>query len=282
MSDILIVGGDRGLGFSLVKASVKRLAKAGEKRGEGTVDRVIVTSRRTRDAVSDQLAALAKEVGSNLVIVPEIDLTNKECGKKVATALTAVKASLSLVVYSAGLFVEEPGKLDQLDWDAQIAMYAVCAIAPTFVLSELLKASLLPRGCCVGIITSEGGSMGLRTLREGGSHYGHHGSKAASNMIARLAAFDLHSAGVPVVALHPGFMRTDMTQHYSSAYEDLGALPADEVAPTILDLVAATTLDTTGRFVSAVSHEHVGCGVYALPHDQPYPAPFEPGQDLPY
>eukprot|EP00020_Sapocribrum_chincoteaguense_P005180 CAMPEP_0170748936 /NCGR_PEP_ID=MMETSP0437-20130122/10130_1 /TAXON_ID=0 /ORGANISM="Sexangularia sp." /LENGTH=273 /DNA_ID=CAMNT_0011087831 /DNA_START=76 /DNA_END=894 /DNA_ORIENTATION=- len=273
MSDILIVGGDRGLGFSLVKSALSRLQKAG-------TGRLFVSSRRNEDGISEQLAALVRDHRQTITVIPRVDLTSKDCGTILAAGLASSQASLGLAVYSAGLFVEEPGKLDQLDWDAQIAMYSVCAIAPTFVLSALLKASLLPRGCCVGIITSEGGSMGLRTLKEGGSHYGHHGSKAASNMVARLAAFDLHSAGVPVVALHPGFMRTDMTQHYSSAYEDLGALDSDDVAPTILDIVAATTLDTTGRFVSAVSHKHFGFGVYALPIKQEYPDTFEPGQDL--
>ena len=51
---------------------------------------------------------------------------------------------------------------------------------------------------------SLGGSIFLRSLEEGGGNYGHHGSKAANNMIARLLAWDLYSHKIPVAAIHPG------------------------------------------------------------------------------
>jgi hypothetical protein len=39
-------------------------------------------------------------------------------------------------------------------------------------------------------------------LEEGGGMYGHHGSKAASNMAGKLLSLELHDKGVPVLIIH--------------------------------------------------------------------------------
>lgn len=59
-------------------------------------------------------------------------------------------------------------------------------------------------GSRIGFITSEGGSIGLRTEKEGGANYGHHMSKAAANMGGKLLAWDLKPKGIPLVMIHPG------------------------------------------------------------------------------
>lgn len=52
------------------------------------------------------------------------------------------------------------------------------------------------------LITTEGGSITLRTKEEGGGNYGHHGSKAAANMVGKLIAHDLLEKGITVVMIH--------------------------------------------------------------------------------
>lgn len=64
-------------------------------------------------------------------------------------------------------------------------MYSTCSIAPVFLISRLLKIGALDLPLKAGesgegkvlIITSEGGSIALRTKEEGGGNYGHHGCK---------------------------------------------------------------------------------------------------------
>lgn len=58
-------------------------------------------------------------------------------------------------------------------------MYKICAIAPTFLAARLSKLQAFAPGARLLLLTSEGGSIGLRTREEGGGNYGHHGSKAA-------------------------------------------------------------------------------------------------------
>lgn len=100
-------------------------------------------------------------------------------------------------------------------------MYKTVAIAPVFIAHHLLaalipclsrnkltsaprrkKAGLLLSPSRFILITTEGGSISLRTKEEGGGNYGHHGSKAAANMAGKLLANDLYDQGVTVVMIH--------------------------------------------------------------------------------
>ncbi len=79
-------------------------------------------------------------------------------------------------------------------------MYTICSIAPVFLIHDL--SSSLSSSAKILILTSEGGSLALRTEKEGGGMYGHHGSKAAANMAGRLLSFDLKDKGVTVAMIH--------------------------------------------------------------------------------
>jgi hypothetical protein len=57
------------------------------------------------------------------------------------------------------------------------------------------------------LLTSEAGSISLRTPGEGGGSYGHHGSKAAGNMIGKLLSYDLKEEGIPIAMVHVGTPR---------------------------------------------------------------------------
>jgi hypothetical protein len=62
-----------------------------------------------------------------------------------------------------------------------------------------MSSSLSPAAKVV-ILTSEAGSVTLRTEGEGGGMYGHHGSKG--NMIGHLLGYDLKERGVPIAMIH--------------------------------------------------------------------------------
>jgi len=93
-------------------------------------------------------------------------------------------------------------------------MYATCAIGPTILVTALANAgdALLDAKSKVVFVSSESGSIALRHESEGGGNYGHHASKSALNMCAKLLSLDLKARGVSVGVVHPGFMRTDMTK----------------------------------------------------------------------
>ena len=64
-----------------------------------------------------------------------------------------------------------------------------------------MSSSLAPDAKIL-ILTSEGGSIALRTESEGGGMYGHHGSKAAGNMVGHLLGYDLKDCGIPIAMIH--------------------------------------------------------------------------------
>ena len=83
-----------------------------------------------------------------------------------------------------------------------------------------------------------------------GGDYGHHMSRAACNMGAKLLSEELRPKGVAVVLLHPGFNRTEMTKKYEHIWDKEGAVTSEEGAMRVLFEVSRASLATTGRFVN--------------------------------
>jgi NAD(P)-dependent dehydrogenase (short-subunit alcohol dehydrogenase family) len=139
-----------------------------------------------------------------------VDVSTPTAGE---TIINNYKESLPIdvLVVSAGFFGKE--SFDEPDWDAEERMYKTSAIGPVFLVTALTKAGLLKQGSKVVMISSEAGSITLRHEKEGGGNYGHHASKAALNMATKLLSLDLKPHGIPIVAVHPGFMRTEMTKN---------------------------------------------------------------------
>ena len=65
-----------------------------------------------------------------------------------------------------------------------------------------VHSSSLTPSAKILILTSEGGSIALRTAKEGGGMYGHHGSKAAGNMIGHVLSYDLKERGISIAMIH--------------------------------------------------------------------------------
>lgn len=128
---------------------------------------------------------------------------------------------VDLVILSAGFFGREA--FGEPHWDAEMRMYTISAVAPVFIIRALVKSGVLSASCPpenaasgtvakIILVSSEAGSLTLRHASEGGGNYGHHASKAATNMVGRLLSLDLAERRIAVGMVHPGFMRTEMTR----------------------------------------------------------------------
>jgi NAD(P)-dependent dehydrogenase (short-subunit alcohol dehydrogenase family) len=212
MATVLITGANRGIGLALVQ----RCAARG--------DQVIAACRTS----SPELVAL----GERVRIEADVDVTSDASVTGLAERLGA--RGLDLLVLNAGILRED--NLDSLSLDDVVAQLEVNAVGPLRVLQALRRN--LRAGGKVAVITSRMGSMGDNG--SGGS-YGYRMSKAAVNAMGVSAARDLRPAGVSVAILHPGFVRTDMT-------EGAGNLTPDESARLLLDRIDQVTLETSGTF----------------------------------
>lgn len=145
-------------------------------------------------------------------------------------------------------------------------MFSACALAPAFIASRLYALDTINAGGRFLLLTSEGGSIALRTKEEGGGQYGHHTSKAAANMVGRLLSIDFRDKKVAVLDIHPGFMKTDMTKGvgFDKYYESGGAVEPAEAAVSLLDYAATITMEDTGKFIAPRGPR------YVLSQEKPY------------
>ena len=157
---------------------------------------------------------------------------------------------LDIVIITAGYFATE--SLKEPSFSAQERMYRTCAIGPTILVTTLANHSntLLDDKSKVIFVSSESGSIALRHESEGGGNYGHHASKTALNMCAKLLSLDLKDRGIAVFTVHPGFMRTEMTRNvgFDKFWDVGGAVTPDIAAKSLMDWIEKANISKTGQY----------------------------------
>jgi NAD(P)-dependent dehydrogenase (short-subunit alcohol dehydrogenase family) len=176
----LITGASRGIGLELCR----QLKDKGWE--------VIAACRKTTPEL-DRLGVCV-ETG--------VEVTSDEAVSGLAKRLEGVR--LDLLVNNAGILTKE--SLEDLDFERIRRQLEVNALGPLRVVHALLPN--LGQGSKVILITSRMGSIGDNTS---GTRYGYRMSKAALNMAGVSLAHDLKARGIAVAILHPGFVRTGMT-----------------------------------------------------------------------
>lgn len=191
---ILITGADKGLGLALVS----RFLYGGFQVHAGIY------------ASSDNLQALLQDYGPRLDLV-SLDVTDMASIRKAVLQVARLTPALDFLINNAAVYlpnkpVRPLGELDLTDGHLEETLN-VNAFGPLRVTQQFLP--LLDRGARKLIIniSSEAGSIDScqRT-----SEYAYCMSKAALNMQSRILQNYLESRGFRVLAVHPGWMHTDM------------------------------------------------------------------------
>jgi NAD(P)-dependent dehydrogenase (short-subunit alcohol dehydrogenase family) len=221
MQRVVISGANRGLGLSLAKAYAER------------GDEVIAGCRNPSSA--DELAALGVEVH-------ELDIGSPQSIERFGAV--AAQRPIDVVFNNAGVdgraFGAPETERDVLSLDVAnlTAQIDVNAIGPMLLARAVLPA--LGTGSRIVNISSQIGSMQVSAKM--GRDVGYAVSKAALNMITVKLAWRLHDDGIIAVAVHPGYLRTDMGG--SSASMD-----ASDSAAALVALADGVTLEQSGRFL---------------------------------
>lgn len=257
MPTVLVVGATRGLGASLVEEYAK-----------DANNQVIGTARS-----SDPPAAT-----SNIMYAPNIDLESPEAGSNLVKYLQAKEiAHLDILIITAGYFATE--SLKEPSFSAQERMYRTCAIGPTILVTTLANhdTQLLSKNSKIVFVSSESGSITLRHEEEGGGNYGHHASKAALNMSAKLLSLDLKERGIVVVAVHPGFMRTEMTKNvgFDKFWDKGGAVTPDVAAKSLVEWVETCDISKTGQYWAPRGAGDIGTAEPVLGPKDKLPTPLQ-------
>lgn len=204
---VLVVGGSRGLGKALVDH---------------------YTARTSVEVYSTQRSQEHPGGDKNVKWIHRIDLMKPTVGEDIAKQLSGVE--ISTIFITAGVFVREEFDKRGPIWEDEVKMYHTSSIAPPFIIHALVKAKNLIKGAKIVLVSSEAGSITLRTA--GGGDYAHHGSKAALNMVGKQLSYDLEPLDIAVGIIHPSFMRTEMTKGvgFDVAWDENGALHPHEAA----------------------------------------------------
>mmetsp|Transcript_32103 Transcript_32103/g.75368 ORF Transcript_32103/g.75368 Transcript_32103/m.75368 type:complete len:283 (+) Transcript_32103:68-916(+) len=227
---VLVVGGSRGLGLKIVQA----LCEAGAK---------IITTARQASPELEELQAAGK-----LEVLTGVEMQDTASVAKMAAA---IKEPLEYLIHNAGYFMEEKETLKNMNFEEELKQIDICAVAPLRVVSELYKAEKL-KETKVAIISSQAGSAAWRFTqnKDAGGDYGHHMSRAACNIAGALMSEELKAEKIPIVLLHPGFNRTEMTAKYSHIWDKEGAVEPAVGAKRVLHEVSMITMETTGKFIN--------------------------------
>jgi len=224
---VLVTGANRGLGLEWVRQLID------------SVDRLFATCRRPGDA--DALHELANRHSDTIEVVALDVAESASIDDAVAHVRREVDA-LDLLVNNAGISGGGSADgFDTVDAETMTEVYRVNAVGPHLVtraFAPLLRAA--SEGATVVNVTSQLGSI-ART--SGGSWHSYKASKAALNMCTRLQAAALEEDGVIVVAMHPGWVRTDMGG--SGARLSTEASVAD-----MREVIGELSPDDAGRFLA--------------------------------
>jgi NAD(P)-dependent dehydrogenase (short-subunit alcohol dehydrogenase family) len=190
MPTALITGASRGLGLEFAT----QYAKAGWQ--------VIATCRAPEKA--DGLRALAG--GSNgLVQIEALDVADAAGTRRLAGAVG--KRPIDLMIANAGLYGTREqglGDLDDTQWGEVMRVNVMAPLRLAALLSDAVASSA---GKQMAFVSSRLGSM---AANDDGGGYIYRSSKAALNCVVKSLSVDLAKRGITTVALHPGWVRTDM------------------------------------------------------------------------
>ncbi|MEQ9364385.1 MAG: SDR family oxidoreductase [Leptospirales bacterium] len=212
MARVCITGANRGIGLEFC-----RQFKA---RG----DEVVAICRQA----SPELKALGLEV------IEGVDVSSEQDVAKLANESAVQKAKIDILINNAGILRSE--NLADLDPASIRSQFEVNSLGPLIVTNALKNNLAVPAK--VAIITSRMGSVADNTS---GGMYVYRMSKAAVNMAGVSLAHDLKEQKVAVAILHPGYVKTDMTNH-------IGMIEAKESVEGLMARIDELTLENSGTF----------------------------------
>ncbi|MCW5698901.1 MAG: SDR family oxidoreductase [Rhodospirillales bacterium] len=219
MPTCLVTGANRGLGLEFVK----QYAADGWE--------VLATCRHP-----EQANAL-KEVEGNVHIYP-LDVTDFARVEALGQSLRG--HPIDVLINNAGKYGPRSLAFNEVDfgeWADVMRVNVMAALKVSEVFVDQVAGSRQKR---IAALSSKMGSMSDNT--SGGS-YIYRSSKAALNAAMKSLAIDLQGRGISVVALHPGWVRTDMGGPDA-------LIDAPESVTGLRNVIANLDVRNTGEFVN--------------------------------
>ncbi len=221
--NIAIVGTNRGIGLELTK----QLAGRGNK-----VYAFCRSASEDLKRIKDLTIAENFEVTD--IRTMQASLKNLDFSKGDYEDKKSEEACLDILIHVSGIMFEDT--LDELDEDNIMKQFQVNALAPVLAVKGFLP--YMKEGSKIGLITSRMGSVQDNTS---GGMYGYRMSKAALNMAGKSLSEDLKDFNITTLLLHPGYVKTDMTDHK-------GLITTSESAEGLIKILDEKNQKDSGTF----------------------------------
>jgi NAD(P)-dependent dehydrogenase (short-subunit alcohol dehydrogenase family) len=189
---VLITGTARGLGLALCG----KYLEAG---------RAVVACPRAEPGQA--LEELGERYGERLLI-RSMDVSDDRSVNAAREAIAAAAASLSILINNAAVYPREADiPLERIDFTVAQTTYNVNSLGPLRVAKAFFSLLEKGRDRVIVNISSEAGSVGDCRRK---AEFSYCMSKAALNMESAILRNYLEARGYKILALHPGWIRTDM------------------------------------------------------------------------
>jgi NAD(P)-dependent dehydrogenase (short-subunit alcohol dehydrogenase family) len=211
MRNIIIFGTNRGIGLALVKKYISN------------GDQVWATCRNNSEELSN----------SKATVIENVDVTDLIRLKQVSKKLSDVK--FDVLIHNSGIWTDEDiFNSTESDFKEMQRGFEVNSIAPLKVVSQFSKH--LHDGGKIGLLSSRMGSINDNTS---GGRYSYRMSKCALNAAGKSLSLDLPEN--PIAILHPGYVKTDMTNNN-------GLIDTTESAQGLFNVMEKLNKESTGNF----------------------------------
>jgi len=222
---VLITGANRGLGLALTKLCLER------------GDTVYGACRVPKDAA--ELRELNKSYAAALGVV-RLDISSQESIDELTVNLAENTSTLDLLINNAAI-LNETDRLENVSFEGMMRTFTTNAVGPLYLTKSLRPLLKAEGGGKVLNISSKAGSISKRG--ESRQNYGYTSSKAALNMFTRNLAADLRDSQISVLAVDPGWVKTEMGGGNAE-------LEPAQSAADVLKLAEALSDEQSGEFLA--------------------------------
>lgn len=216
MTTIMITGAGRGIGYELARQSL-------EKGWD------VIGSVRTVDAQRELAGKLPQ------MAVLNFDVTDHQAIDKVVNAF---HRPIDVLINNAGIIGPQRQSTLDMDFGGFADTLSVNVLAPLKISQAFLPLLRQAENPRLINISSKMGRMEFSTS----DRIAYRASKAALNKVTQGLATDLHEDGIAVIAMHPGWVQSDM----GGASADI---TTQESAEGILRVAEGLSLEASGSFI---------------------------------
>ena len=222
MINVLITGANRGLGLGFVKKYLEKNVY------------VLCT---TRDITGSRELLECKDRFPNNIEIFELDLLKENGAETLANQLKGMPIDILINNAGIGSSNQHFEAVSSKPWLEVLKVNLIAPLIITQSLIENVKKSSVKK---INFLSSQLGSIEDNTS---GGMYIYRSSKTGLNQVVKSLSVDLKPKGITVVALHPGWVKTDMGGPNAP-------VSIDESVEGMIRVIETTDIKETGKFLN--------------------------------